>query len=45
MTTQEIVDNVRKSSDRRMPPESHGPASAPGASSDWIVNCQIKKLY
>jgi phosphate transport system ATP-binding protein len=45
MTTQEIVDNVGKSSDRRMPPESHGPASAAGASSDWIVNCQIKKLY
>jgi phosphate transport system ATP-binding protein len=45
MTTQEIVDNVGKSSDRRMPPESNGPASAAGASSDWIVNCQIKKLY
>ncbi len=28
-----------------MLPESHGPASAAGASSDWIVNCQIKKLY
>ena len=45
MTTQEIVDNVGKSSDRRMPPGSHGPASAAGASSDWIVNCQIKRLY
>ena len=45
MTTQEIVDNVGKSSDRRMPPESLGPDGAAGASGDWIVNCQIRKLH